>query len=60
MTIRITINTDNAAFEDDRDMEVCRILQAAARKIAVQGEYSFPLHDINGNKVGQVSVGRSR
>ena len=58
MTIRITINTDNAAFEQDRDFEVARILQAAARHIEVTGDYSWPLRDANGDTVGKISASK--
>ena len=51
MNITIQINTDNAAFEDGG--EVARILSIVAEKIE-DGICQFPIHDLNGNKVGQV------
>lgn len=59
MDITITINTDNAAFEDDYAREVERILLDVARRIKHEGREagaSFSLRDINGNTVGKVVV----
>lgn len=61
MTITITINTDNAAFEDSGwTLETARILREAARRIQhndpEETEDSFNLYDINGNTVGRVEV----
>lgn len=54
MNIIITINTDNAAFEDDPGAEVARILNSLAQKI---GRWGIPsdmkLLDSNGNTVGK-------
>lgn len=56
MTISIAIDTDNAAFEDDRDAEVLRILRAwLARDSALRADVR-PLSDINGNTVGSVTI----
>lgn len=49
---KITIKTENAAFEGDVSSEVARILETVARKIR-NGETSGKLRDINGNKVGE-------
>jgi hypothetical protein len=58
MTITITIKTDNAAFEDNWDVEVNGILNAAMdwlrHRDARPGEKS--LFDSNGNKVGSIVV----
>lgn len=53
--------TGNAAFVDaGRNEEVARIIDAAANKMGdqspVQLNVAFPLHDLNGNRVGQVEV----
>jgi len=59
MDITITINTDNAAFEDDRGAEVARILTKLARYIRDNGpEYAHcrRLMDANGNAVGTVEA----
>ena len=55
-TFRLTIKTENAAFEDDGlHVEVARILRALADKL--EGPYDFTryhaLLDGNGNKVGR-------
>ena len=59
MKIRIEINCDNAAFEDDMFGEVNRILgeklPGLSSEIAEPGD-SYPLMDINGNKVGTLTV----
>ena len=52
MTITIKIRTGNAAFEDDKDAEIRRIL---CEWIA-DGAHARPLYDYNGNRVGSVAV----
>ena len=50
----ITIETDNAAFEDDaKYAEVARLLRNAAARIAQGRDDVFPLMDVNGNRVGR-------
>lgn len=54
--IRINVelkSNGNAAFEDQPEQEVSRILIEAAQKIA-EGHTDFRLNDINGNKCGEV------
>ena len=52
--ITITINTENAAFEDgDGNIELVRILRDLASKVE-SGSNPETLRDINGNKVGTV------
>jgi len=51
--IKITIKTSNAAFADDRDYEIARILRVLADSTE-QGLRPKVLHDINGNSVGKV------
>ncbi len=50
---KLTLNTDNAAFSDDVEAEVSRILIEVARRvhdgIMLRPE---PVFDINGNAVG--------
>ena len=63
MQVTVVINTDNAAFSDGNlQSEVARILRNAAQ-LSEDGRIdlnddgdSFPLSDINGNKVGRISV----
>lgn len=63
MTVTITIDCDNAAFEAHADLEVVRILRDLARRID-DGEgtplgtsaYPLSLRDINGNTVGTMEV----
>jgi hypothetical protein len=59
MTITITIQADNAAFEDGGYREVAHVLQKAVRLDGpiVEGDH-ISLYDSNGNKVGALVVGR--
>lgn len=57
-TVRLTIETDNAAFDDgNRDNEVARILREAADRIENGSQDDFGLYDFNGNKVGNLTTG---
>lgn len=55
------IETDNAAFGEgdvrggDRAAEVARILRRVARLVE-DGSVSGPLHDANGNRVGEFEL----
>ena len=57
MMFKITIETDNAAFEGDMafDVEVSRILRIAAAKVE-EGYREGPLLDYNGNTVGHFTT----
>jgi hypothetical protein len=60
MTITIKIDTGNDAFQDGNlDAEVGRILARVARDFA-DGAGPGNLYDINGNRVGTVTVRASR
>ncbi len=51
----VAINTDNAAFNDDQEKEVARILFELTAKIRDEGLVSnqiIRLKDANGNRVG--------
>ena len=52
---RITMKTENAAFEDDRNMELARILRQIAERLE-NGEDAGRVLDINGNKVGSFEM----
>ena len=54
MEIRINIETDNAAFEDD-PRELARILQLIAAKLG-RGDTSGREKDMNGNTVATFTV----
>jgi hypothetical protein len=60
MTLTITIEMDNAAFEEEGSgNEVGRILRCVAGRLTdddVTEDTGFNLFDINGNKVGSVEV----
>lgn len=68
MRVTITIDTDNAAFEDSLGYEVARVLRkladtfnAHSALLDVDGEHlheldGHKLRDINGNTVGSVKV----
>lgn len=56
-TFEITIDTDNAAFDEDPTIEVARILRSIAADITTYGEAAFDdgiirLRDANGNRIG--------
>ena len=55
MKITITINCDNAAFEDRPEDEIRRILAEPyyLQKAIIEG--SSALHDSNGNRVGTIT-----
>jgi hypothetical protein len=55
MKVVINIKTDNAAFEDDPEAEVKRILIQAVMDTAT-GNREGNLRDSNGNKVGTFIV----
>ena len=62
-TFKISINTDNAAFEDENlGSEISRILKSYANAIEsvidpdTSWELETRLRDINGNTVGQVKL----
>ena len=56
--ITITINTDNAAFQDNESFEVIRILQRLVDSIRDGGyiQPSYTLRDLNGNTVGTLET----
>ena len=55
MKIQITINTDNAAFEDNPEEEVQRILKAITRTMLIGYGVCY-LIDSNGDTVGRVTI----
>lgn len=54
--IDFTIDTDNAAFEDDLEFEVKGILEKAIENISFEEDRNHILRDTNGNNVGNVKV----
>ncbi len=58
MAFKLTIETDNAAFEEGREEEVARILHDVAKHLET-GHDDFTqyrtLRDINGNDVGRAA-----
>lgn len=60
MDIKIEFNTDNVAFEFP-EYEIPYVLEQAKRKFleetnAVDHVAKIPLHDSNGNRIGQITV----
>lgn len=55
--IKITISTENAAFDDDSSTEVARILRKLANELESHGAGLLPrsLFDYNGNRVGEAT-----
>jgi hypothetical protein len=59
MNINISFATDNAAFEDNFLMEVTRVTRSIKEAlIESENTHSFrrPLKDINGNRIGVISI----
>jgi len=58
MKFTLSIDTDNAAFADDADREIARILRATANRITREGLSGFleTIHDENGNNVGRYGL----
>ena len=57
MKVKIEINCDNAAFDDDADYEVSRILEELSDDILQDTLLTDrKLYDINGNKVGFLKI----
>jgi len=60
MNIKVEINTDNAAFEDNESQETARILRSLAERIDGHPHFSpghcQPLRDYNGNEVGHFDI----
>ncbi|WKV22110.1 hypothetical protein Phage2-1_00110 [Achromobacter phage 2-1] len=52
--LELEIEGGNAAFEDEPQREVARILRDLAERIELTGLPSYvPLFDVNGNRVGK-------
>lgn len=53
----VKLNCDNAAFEENPGVELARILRELAAKVEQftfeHQTTTFPVRDINGNKVGE-------
>ncbi len=61
MRYTLTIQADNDAFgqnEPDRSREVARIMRTVAMRLEHGGTFEAldPLRDINGNRVGQLTL----
>ena len=57
---KLTIQLDNAAFEDAPHIEVVRILRQLANRIEDSNFFDagndYPLYDYNGNETGHAGV----
>jgi hypothetical protein len=53
--IHIVIDTDNAAFEDDYEGEMEKILEDVS-VLVIDEQTEGILHDSNGNAVGEVTI----
>lgn len=56
MGIVIQIRTDNAAFAEDFEGEVARLLESIASRISAREGLRLELHDANGNHCGSCEV----
>lgn len=54
---KLEIKTENAAFEDDANEEIARLLEKAAQRLRA-GDVCDTLRDANGNTVGKWDTGR--
>lgn len=54
--LKLFIETDNAAFDNQPATELARILRALAKKIETDPARYHVLRDINGNKVGECTI----
>lgn len=52
---RVEINTDNAAFGDNPELELSRILGELADTVAENPLEVISLRDVNGNTVGKAT-----
>lgn len=55
-TFRLEMNLENEAFSEYHELEIARILHKIADTIENSSCRSFPLFDINGNKVGRAVI----
>jgi hypothetical protein len=59
MKLTITVECDNAAFEDAPGYELARILEEQARNfrdVPSATKFVDKLYDVNGNKVGEINL----
>lgn len=57
MTLKIRINLDNAAFEDDHELEETLLrLAKIARHMGKEGFRDYSIMDRNGNSVGECEL----
>lgn len=59
MQINIQFRTDNAAFDEEPEIEVGRILEELAKMLRHDGVdrgSGIPLFDLNGNRVGEYTT----
>ena len=54
--LKLFIETDNAAFDDQPATELARILRDLAARIESDPESYIVLRDVNGNKVGECTI----
>ena len=57
-SIKIKIKTGNATFDNQPEVEIGRILGNIAHECLTFGipQTPYPIHDINGNTVGEVTI----
>jgi len=56
MKINIEINTDNQAFEFDKEEEISRILKELINNNRLWNQKQIKLFDFNGNNVGIAKI----
>ena len=55
MKCKIEVDMDNAAFEEDPNEELARVLEKGCESLR-RGFTTILLHDICGNRVGQLVI----
>jgi hypothetical protein len=52
---KVEIKTDNAAFGDNPEIELSRILELLAEEVADGACETYSIRDVNGNTVGKAT-----
>lgn len=58
MKLTITLDMDNAAFQDDPSVAACMTIQGGILRLPhpLEAGATTPLFDTNGNRVGKIEV----
>lgn len=56
MRFLLEVKMDNAAFDEEPQWELARILRGVADDVTDRGRFDMALYDINGNAVGRARM----